>query len=136
MSTTNIDGCGDMYLPIYRDGIPMLIPFRDLAHRDEVIREFHGEEIVVGSGGCKHGEKTFFFHDPHWNAWFPSDFQSQQVLLFVGNLGVDADIREINTVLSRSDANTALSELAKFGYFEDDLRERGFAFLFDILKLH
>lgn len=136
MNTTNIDGCGDMYLPIYRDGIPMLVPFRDLTHRDEVIREFPGEEIVVGSGGCKHGEKTFFFHDPRWNAWFPSDFRSQPVLLFAGNLGVDADICEINTVLARSDVDSALSELAKLGYLEDGLRERGFSFLYDILKLH
>lgn len=136
MSATNIDGYGNMYLPIYRDGIPMLVQFWHLKPGDSAIRCDCREEVIVGQGGCKHGQKTYFFHDPRYNAWFPSDFQAQPVLLFGGNLGLDADIHEINSVLYRADADTALSELASFGYRESDLRERGFGFLFDIMQLH
>lgn len=136
MSATNIDSCGDMYLPIYRDGIPMLVQFQYLKPGDVAIRCECREEVAVGVGGCKHGDKTYFFHDPQYNAWFPSDFQKQPVLLFGGNLSVDADIHEINSVLFLADADTALAELAAFGYREADLRERGFGFLFDIMQLH
>ena len=136
MRATNIDGCGNVYLPIYRDGIPMLVQFRYLRTGDTAIRCEFREEVAVGSEGCKLEGKTFFFHDPHHNAWFPCDFQKQPVLLFGGNLSMDADIHEINAVLYRADAETALSELASFGYREDDLRERGFGFLFDIMNLH
>ena len=136
MSTTNVDSCGNMYLPIYRDGIPMLVQFQCLKPGDTAIRCEYLEEVAVGIGGCKHAEKTYFFHDPCFSSWFPSDFQKQPVLMFGGNLSVDADIHEINAVLYRADADTALSELATFGYREPDLRERGFGFLFDVLKLH
>lgn len=136
MSTTNIDSCGNMYLPIYRDGIPMLVQFQCLKPGDAAIRCECREEVTVGVGGCKYGNKTYFFQDPRHNAWFPSDFQKQPVLLLGGTLSVDADIHEINAVLYRADADTALSELTTFGYREPDLRERGFGFLFDIMQLH
>lgn len=136
MNATNIDGCGNMYLPIYRDGIPMLVQFQCIKPGDTAIRCEFRDEILVGAGGCKYEDKTYFFHEPHHNVWFPRDFQKQTVLLFGGNLSLDADIHEINAVLYRADADTALSELSSFGYRKDELRERGFGFLFDVMSLH
>lgn len=128
---------GNLYVPVFRDGLPMLVQFRELMRNDEVMQEGMDGEVCVNSENAEFSQGVWFFHDKYHNAYFPDDFLHYQRPAIYGgeDAKTDKEISAINMILAKADQDTAISALEKQGYGEKLLRRFGFWFVFDILPI-
>lgn len=128
---------GNLYVPIFRNGLPMLVQFRELIRNDEVMQEGMDGEVCVNSENAVFSQGVWFFHDKYHNAYFPDDFLHYQRPAIYGgeDAETDKEIKAVNMILANSDQETAISALEKQGYGEMLLRRFGFWFVFDILPI-
>lgn len=127
----------NLYVPIFRNGLPMLVQFKELIRNDEVMQEGMDGEVCVYSERAKFSQGVCFFHDKYRNAYFPDDFlRYQRPAIYGGeDAEMDKEINAVNMILAKADQDTAISALEKHGYGEMLLRRFGFWFVFDILPI-
>ena len=123
------------YVPIYRNGIPMLVPFDEIVVRDDVIISAQGDKVFALCGS-KTTNGTCFFHDEHFAPWFVEDFAKVCIPNHYKGKDEDADraITEINALLASSDETNAADVLRTHGYDQEKLTSYGFGFLDGIIK--
>lgn len=62
------------YVSIYRDGIPILVPFKELKVGDETISSNPNLKFTVSYHDAQLNGEEWFVHDRNHNPYFEADF--------------------------------------------------------------